>query len=667
MTDGPRKSRLEIGTLDGKRTRISGENLRIIFVCHGAIDTNSGIHISNLVRVLSDLGHSLMVAVPTAENSPDVNELPCDVVHFPDAPSYRFEGGKPAEIVHAWTPRQHVAAATQAICAAHECGYVVHFEDHEDEITAAALGISPSKLENFVRRGKKIPAQFAHPLASNAFVEGALGATALIEPLLEHAPAGKPALVIYPAAEDTLFYPRPRSEELLKEIGVNPESRVIVYNGNVHYSNVQEVRSLYLAVNLLGRSGMNVTLIRLGKDYVPLHENDKEEIRRHEVRLPFQSRQRVAEILTCADVLVQPGQANAFNRYRFPSKLPEFFASGRPVVLPRANIGLSVENGVNGLVLERGDALEIAHSVRKILMDEGLAKRLANGARNFYEKRLSWSRSGNTLSDHYKNYPLNPESQKEPNTELDDVAEHYATRAVTEGLGYATVKDFCDSVDRLPQLAVLNQDLKDAQRPWIFKAILASVPRGARLCEIGGGDPWVADLLARLGYEVVLVDPYDGRDRGPDEFEAIRAAYPHITFVRGLFPDALVELDDQTFDCIYSISVLEHVPIDLIGDLVDAIKSHSRSNNSPTIHAIDNVLIGNGDKEHRDHLVELVRGLGFSADDVGTLLERAHNDVETYLLSSEAHNRWRGQMPYEDFPMRRCISVQINAPASASG
>jgi hypothetical protein len=44
--------------------------------------------------------------------------------------------------------------------------------------------------------------------------------------------------------------------------------------------------------------------------------------------------------------------------------------------------------------------------------------------------------------------------------------------------------------------------LKDVQRPWMLKAVFGRLPRGARLLEIGGGDPWVADLLARLGYEV---------------------------------------------------------------------------------------------------------------------------------------------------------------------
>jgi hypothetical protein len=62
-------------------------------------------------------------------------------------------------------------------------------------------------------------------------------------------------------------------------------------------------------------------------------------------------------------------------------------------------------------------------------------------------------------------------------------------------LGVATVRDFCDSWDNLHPLASISGDLKDVQRPWIIKAVLASVPIGSKLCEIGAGEPFVADFF----------------------------------------------------------------------------------------------------------------------------------------------------------------------------
>ena len=43
--------------------------------------------------------------------------------------------------------------------------------------------------------------------------------------------------------------------------------------------------------------------------------------------------------LALADAFVQPGSPDDFNRYRLPSKLPEFLAMGRPVILPHCNLG----------------------------------------------------------------------------------------------------------------------------------------------------------------------------------------------------------------------------------------------------------------------------------------------------------------------------------------
>ena len=59
------------------------------------------------------------------------------------------------------------------------------------------------------------------------------------------------------------------------------------------------------------------------------------------------------------------------------------------------------------------------------------------------------------------------------------------------GTSYATVRDYCESLDELPQITALDGDLKNVQRPWAAKACsLSAAP--ARLLEIGGGEPIVS-------------------------------------------------------------------------------------------------------------------------------------------------------------------------------
>ena len=46
------------------------------------------------------------------------------------------------------------------------------------------------------------------------------------------------------------------------------------------------------------------------------------------------------------------------------------------------------------------------------------------------------------------------------------VVAKFAQRGCPVGLSYATVRDYCESVDDLPQIAPTDGDLKNVQRPW---------------------------------------------------------------------------------------------------------------------------------------------------------------------------------------------------------
>ena len=98
-------------------------------------------------------------------------------------------------------------------------------------------------------------------------------------------------------------------------------------------------------------------------------------------------------------------------------------------------------------------------------------------------------------------------------------------------LSYGTVRDYCGSYDLFPKLATYNGDLKDQQRCWMLKSILATVPIGSKIVEIGAGEPIVADILGRLGYSVVVVDPYEGAGNGPIAVEQFKSMYSHVDYI----------------------------------------------------------------------------------------------------------------------------------------
>jgi SAM-dependent methyltransferase len=201
------------------------------------------------------------------------------------------------------------------------------------------------------------------------------------------------------------------------------------------------------------------------------------------------------------------------------------------------------------------------------------------------------------------------------------------------------------------------------QRPWVLKALLGALPPRARLLEIGAGEPFVADLLSRLGHEVWVVDPYDGTGNGPREYDRYRCECPQLRFVRDLFGDRLQGPPERAFDAIYSISVLEHVPGDALRGVYAGLRRFLKPEGC-SIHAVDHVHRGAGAAEHlaslRDMAAHLAAPRGADLEETLAAMER---DVETYYLSAESHNRWRGDTPYDRFPMRVCVSVQMFARA----
>ncbi len=248
-------------------------------------------------------------------------------------------------------------------------------------------------------------------------------------------------------------------------------------------------------------------------------------------------------------------------------------------------------------------------------------------------------------------YPLDPQR-------LAGLVARYQSYALAP-VSHGTVRDFCDSVEHLPELTQ-NRDLKDLQRPWAFKAIVNRIPRGGRLLEIGAGDPHVAHWLAAAGYEVWLVDPYDGANNGPTEYEYYRRHFPQLHIHRELFSDALTGLAPAFFDCIYSVSVLEHVPHDQLARVIAGIRKYQKPG-QPTIHAVDFILRGHRQEKHLRTAELLSAGFGLPANEPAAALARATDDTETYFLSAESHNLWRGALPYDSFPMRRVISLQFCA------
>jgi hypothetical protein len=238
----------------------------------------------------------------------------------------------------------------------------------------------------------------------------------------------------------------------------------------------------------------------------------------------------------------------------------------------------------------------------------------------------------------------------------------FSSSARGPGISYATVRDYCESVDELPQITGTDGDLKNVQRPWAVKAVLANVTPPARLLEIGGGEPIVSGFLSELGYDVTLVDPYDGSGHGPADYQKYVEHFPHVKIVREHFRPGMSALVAGSFHAIFSVSVLEHIPAESLSTCFEAMAEFLVPQ-GVSIHCFDFILQGVGEAHDFANAQRILAeqqkltGQG-GAEPFENLVERPKTDLETFFLSPQGHHNWRLGQPYADFPFRKVVSLQ---------
>jgi len=286
-------------------------------------------------------------------------------------------------LVHSFTPRENVRALTADLVAAHGCSYVVHLEDNENVIALAETGRDAA--DGPVRR---------------EFMERSAGVTAVVERLLELKPDRLPGVVAWPGHDESPLDRGPTRERVRGALGLATQDLLVAYTGNVHEANVQDVANLYRGIARARSSGHRLTLVKTGWSSVP--RSALPDLGVSILDVGWVARKRVREIMSAADILVQPGRPDPFNDYRFPSKLPDFLASGNPVLMPRSNIGLELTSGRQALLLERGDADEIAGQVAVLASDPALREQIGLSGRAFAVSHLRWTNAVDRIESVYR-------------------------------------------------------------------------------------------------------------------------------------------------------------------------------------------------------------------------------------------------------------------------
>lgn len=363
--------------------------MNILFANYGDCTSNSLNHIGAFANQLTKLGHVCIVAIPDHPESVEVLESPLFSVRVftwcLEQPAL-FPNRQPADLIHAWTPRENVRKFTMAYLAmAPNARLIVHLEDNEEHLTSSFTQLSRDELADLsdTDLASRIPDNLSHPLRSKHFMRLAHGVTHITERLREFIPSDASAHLLLPGLDTSQLPSDVDARAERTALGLRPDEKLIVYTGSTTFANLADVKCLTLAVKLLNKGGQPTRLIRTG------HQPSEYQVILAEVGgdfitdLGFIPKQRLPLLLAAADVLVQPGAADSFNAYRLPSKLPEFLCAGRPTLMPATNIGAIIRAGQEALLLESPTPQEIVRRCQEVFSDPELASRLARGARTF--------------------------------------------------------------------------------------------------------------------------------------------------------------------------------------------------------------------------------------------------------------------------------------------
>jgi glycosyltransferase involved in cell wall biosynthesis len=394
-----------LGFATGNRTQ-----LHIYYINYLKFEGSSGIHIHFLANELVKMGVKCTVCLPHSADSVQTcgdvlyrsvtfRELKKQVSRFPQA--FAEQGA----IFHAWTPREVVRRFCSKVVSRLKRPYFLHLEDNEEVIFESHLGrtLEQAAKLSWLRK-VLLPRAFIHPDHYQSFLAGAAGVTCIMESLEAFTPPQVPTLTFWPACEELFFALAPEPDQAVRrELGIEPDAIVMTYTGNVHRANIAEVSTLYEAVKVLNDSGHCTVLIRCGSDHGELSEQAQ-------AATPFVRAlgnvvpANLDKYIAAADILVQPGCDDKFNRFRFPSKLPMYLASGRPVVLPDSNIGKQMRGGENCVLLHSGDTAELVAQLKRLIEKPVMAAQIGAAGRTFAQENFNWRKSAESVLAFYEEH-----------------------------------------------------------------------------------------------------------------------------------------------------------------------------------------------------------------------------------------------------------------------
>ena len=211
--------------------------------------------------------------------------------------------------------------------------------------------------------------------------------------------------LLLPSGSDTEGIAVMSKAQARKELNLPADKKILAYLGNYH----QEAKFLFESFERICRERDDVRLLIIGPEFLPQDPEEKQNYEERDIMergktyraVPEQVRDRIiwtgkkpyAEIyryLAAADILLLPMENNTYERTRWPNKLCDYLAGGRPIAITDVgDAGAFVRE--NGCGIVTGPSLDLyCEAILANLDNEALLDQLGSHARSVAENDLSW-------------------------------------------------------------------------------------------------------------------------------------------------------------------------------------------------------------------------------------------------------------------------------------
>ncbi|MCZ6799080.1 MAG: glycosyltransferase family 4 protein, partial [Nitrospirae bacterium] len=387
--------------------------MNILYVLYGDFSSNSTNPLALYTRELSRRGHCCAVAVPSNLETIGLHDNPAFrpllYTSVLASPSSVFPDGRPADIIHACTPREVVRRFIVTYMAEQPTPLVLYLEDNEYWISTRSLGLDEETLVQYTVQEilEMMPSSIAHPFYCDSFMGIADAVVVIQDKLMSMVPSWVPCKTIMIGVDLDFFSPRKPDHFLREKYGVAESEKVIVYHGGVNDFTRPAIRTLCEAIGLINQQGFRCRLLRTGPYPIDFLGQLSNQVTPFISDLGVLPKQDLPDLLALADVCVQPGKKDSFEDLRLPGKIPEWLAMGLPVVIPDANIAHLFKDGENATLLHNGCPEEIAEKCMDLFSHPQKASSIGRAGRLLAEKYFDVRVQATHLEEVYNSARLN--------------------------------------------------------------------------------------------------------------------------------------------------------------------------------------------------------------------------------------------------------------------